>query len=163
MKTCEVTGKHYAVFLNLAGDSFSSGQKHLSGIEVDLLTAVFENIILSNSKSITLIQALNLTSRLKGSITKDVAQQKINHWTKTGYLAEQNGLLCFGPRAIGEFDVYLKGQYANRITKCKLCIDTVYFVSLNYEILLFYLLESFRVKFAPTAMTFFTIIAFPSI
>lgn len=127
-RTCEITGQKVYVIVNKSIDDLSPSVS-FSPVELEFIQLIFEEIMLSNSKSISSILSLNLTNRLRGNISKDHAQLKLDSWAENGYLINFDGMVFLGPRAISEFELYFKAQFAQRMTTCKLCTDYVYFVS----------------------------------
>lgn len=90
---------------------------------------MFETIATANDYSISIIDALNLSTHLPNTqttskrITKSRAQELVKDWTLNGYLRAdvENDHFTFGARAIGEFGQILLQCYADDLQRCTVC------------------------------------------
>lgn len=131
IRTCEISGEKQCVIVNTRVDNISKTATGNTPAEVELFDAIIKAIMTSDAKWISAITCMNLTSKLKNSLSKDAAQECLDKWSQNGYLVKEDGLLYLGARTISEFESYFRKEYPIRMTTCKLCTSSVYYVSIT--------------------------------
>lgn len=104
-------------------------------LESNYFKLVLESIAISGCYYMPSIHILNLATNVVSGghkkLTKQRAQDLMDDWISTGYFVEQLEMIHFGPRAIGEFQDYLRLKYKERICICALCAQPTFKVNIN--------------------------------
>lgn len=102
-------------------------------LESNYFKLVLESIAVSGCYYMPSIHILNLATNVVSTghkkLTKQRAQELMDDWVSTGYFVEQFDMIHFGPRAIGEFQDYLRLRYKERICICALCVQPTFKVN----------------------------------
>lgn len=73
--------------------------------------------------------ARNLTSKLKGTMLKSVAENLLKSFVARGWLSiSRRSRYSLAPRAIAELEGWLAAEYEDYIQKCARCAKTVFSV-----------------------------------
>ncbi|XP_053687030.1 non-structural maintenance of chromosomes element 1 homolog [Sabethes cyaneus] len=124
------TNTAYYVFANLSDTAMDRFQTTYPEAELSFFRVLLCELAESENHQLGQIQCLNLTGKVKGGgriVSKNRAEELIADWITTGYLTLHNGEIRFGPRAIVEFDHYLVNHFAEHMTNCRLCKQTLFY------------------------------------
>lgn len=124
--TDEVTEEEAIVFLSLGEDELSRSQNIFSAVDLEYFRILLEDIVVTNRREISGIQALNLVGRMKGNLLKTDAQRLLDKWCQMKYLEKLESAYGLGIRAIHEFEGYIRQNLPDAIEECSLCKRIVY-------------------------------------
>ncbi|KAL4707329.1 hypothetical protein ACJJTC_019867 [Scirpophaga incertulas] len=122
----ELTNEVVLVFLSLGFDDASKAQNIFNATELEFFRILIEQIMTTEARQITGIQAINLVGGMKSSFTKTDAQRLLNIWCKMRYLDKDQNNYALGVRAINEFEGYLRQNMPETIEECSLCKQIVF-------------------------------------
>ncbi|CAB3250791.1 unnamed protein product [Arctia plantaginis] len=122
----EVTNEEVVVFMSVGYDDATKAQNVFSPTELEFFRTLIEQIMTTESRQVTGINAINLVGNMKSSFTKTDAQKLLNTWCKMRYLDKEENNYALGVRAIHEFEGYLRQNMPDIILECCLCKQIVY-------------------------------------
>ncbi|XP_076258278.1 SMC5-SMC6 complex component Non-SMC element 1 [Rhynchophorus ferrugineus] len=120
---CELTDKEVVCWLNTKSDNIAKHRSTYSALELEYFHVLLQEVISSDDKRLNYSYAINLTSRLTSSISREKAQNILYKWFKIQYFIKKDEFIYAGPRLILEFTSYLKSQLPDHI--CNLCSELV--------------------------------------
>lgn len=100
--------------------------------ECNYMKALIEKIVMSDTHTVTMISAVQLTSTstqltqsqsTSKKVTKQRAEELIEEWTAAGYFMALNDMVTLGPRGIGEFRETFRTKFTDYIQCCQLCSE----------------------------------------
>uniref|UniRef100_A0A2A4JL89 Non-structural maintenance of chromosomes element 1 homolog n=1 Tax=Heliothis virescens TaxID=7102 RepID=A0A2A4JL89_HELVI len=122
----EFTNEDVIIFLSLGYDDATKSQNLFSASELEYFRVLIEQIMTTESRQITGINAINLVGRMKSTFTKTDAQKLLNTWCRMRYLDKEQNNYALGVRAIHEFEGYLRQNMPDAIEECFLCKSIVF-------------------------------------
>lgn len=122
----EVTNEKIIVFLSLGYDEATKAQNIFSANELEYFRVLLEQIMTTESRQITEMNAINLASSMKSTFTKSDAQRMLNTWHRMKYLDKDQNNYALGVRAVHEFEGYIRQNMPDTVEQCCLCKQTVF-------------------------------------
>ncbi|CAH1635719.1 unnamed protein product [Spodoptera littoralis] len=122
----EVTNEKVIVFLSLGYDEATKAQNIFSANELEYFRVLLEQIMTTESRQITGMNAINLASSMKSTFTKSDAQRMLNIWHRMKYLDKDQNNYALGVRAVHEFEGYIRTNMPDAVEQCCLCKQTVF-------------------------------------
>ncbi|CAD7083575.1 unnamed protein product [Hermetia illucens] len=121
----EIVNKEFVVFVNTIEDEINMKQTFYTEMDREYFRLLLQEITL-NEYSIQRIVALNLIAQLKPKpFSKNHAEELLDDWITLGYFLEEENLLYFGPKTLGEFSDFLAENFEDYVKKCQLCLAAV--------------------------------------
>nr|XP_021189536.2 non-structural maintenance of chromosomes element 1 homolog [Helicoverpa armigera] len=122
----EYTNEDVVIFLSLGYDDATKSQNFFSATELEYFRILIEQIMTTESRQITGINAINLVSRMKSTFTKTDAQKLLDTWCRMRYLDKEENNYALGVRAIHEFAGYFRQNMPDAVEECCLCKNIVF-------------------------------------
>ncbi|XP_026485509.1 uncharacterized protein LOC113393028 [Vanessa tameamea] len=120
----ETTMQKNLVFISLGCDITTKTQNMFSSEQLDYFRILLEQIMTTESRQITAIQAINLAG--KGSVAITDAEALLLIWCRMHYLEKIGSNYAIGLRAIHEFERYFQENMPDRVPNCCLCNQSVF-------------------------------------
>ncbi|OWR45879.1 hypothetical protein KGM_202611 [Danaus plexippus plexippus] len=122
----ELTLERKLVFLCLGYDDTTKLQNMFAPNKLDYFRILMEEIVTTENREITEIQALNLVSKVKPTLHKTDAKALLKTWYRMHYLDLNITNYALGIRAIHEFERYLKDNLPDYVQNCTICKQMVF-------------------------------------
>lgn len=125
-----ISGMNKIAFVNTKKDSLSKSMTTFSQVELNFLKALFESIIDSESKLLTMIDALNLQREFKSKMSKSEAQDLLIRAISGEWLTEVTTddlvNVTIGTRTFIELEDYIMSLAQDQqVEKCVICKEVV--------------------------------------
>ncbi|XP_031770464.1 non-structural maintenance of chromosomes element 1 homolog isoform X2 [Galleria mellonella] len=121
----ELTDEEVIVFLSLGYDEATKAQNVFSATELEYFRILIEQIMTTEARQVTSLNAINLVGSMKSSFTKTDAQKLLNTWCRMRYLEKEENNYALGVRAIHEFESYFRQNMPDVVEDCCLCKQIV--------------------------------------
>lgn len=127
----EPNATDFYVFCNQVDSPIDRLQNYYTESETALFRLILREMATSEGHKLKPIVCLNLTSEIHQGkqLNKMRAEELLEQWERFGYFVLLDGMWHFGPKTAGEFDRYLTANYSDHIQHCKLCKESVFYVS----------------------------------
>ncbi|KOB77803.1 Non-structural maintenance of chromosomes element 1-like protein [Operophtera brumata] len=122
----ELTNEEVLIFLSLGYDDATKAQNVFSANELEFFRLLIEQIMITESRQVTRIHAINIVGGMKSSFTKTDAEKLLKTWCRMKYLDKDNNNYALGVRAIHEFEGYLRQNMPDAVEECCLCKQVVF-------------------------------------
>ncbi|XP_046967486.1 uncharacterized protein LOC124535339 [Vanessa cardui] len=120
----ETTMQKNLVFISLGYDIATKTQNMFSSEQLDYFRILLEQIMTTESRQVTAIQAINLAG--KGTVAITDAESLLLTWCRMYYLEKIGTNYAIGLRAIHEFERYFQENMPDTVQNCCLCNQNVF-------------------------------------
>lgn len=117
----ELTGEIFWAFIPKIKDEKMRYQTKFSQVQLDLLRAIFLEILDSDNGLISSIDAINLQSTLEQKPSHDESEKTIAAFVSSKWLSSKDGNIYIGVRSIIELMPFFRASHQDEFYVCPLC------------------------------------------